>query len=422
MPSGGTNTSPPASGTPQLVISKTPKAANCTDAGGGCLFDIVVSNTGTAPFAGPIDVVETVKADGKLAASSNLRADPPAPWKCAKTTSAQFICTHPGPVPAGGSVTLSVNFGLRAHTGAKTMQNCAQIKGGDGPSCATIPLTKQASPVTPPPTQPSSTPKRKGQPCPQGQSWNGRICATTQGSGGADKSKSGEQSPCEPGQQRDPKSGVCFSCSHNDHFENGKCVPCRSGFHVEGDDCVPDAPEQPTQEQPTDVLTKTCPDGSKVPVGKKCRHHQQDNGGGGTNGTQPQECAPGEISVNGECRAGGMPGKVACPEGQVSNNGVCVPATCPDGMTGKPPACTRECPPGYRVLDKPNKYGAYCEEIPVPGPAPTPEPEPEKTGPAPHKVCNADKAEILSPSGECVCPEGMTRFGSPDGPCLSPTN
>lgn len=238
MPSGDTNASPPAAATPQLVISKKAMAASCTDAGGGCLFDIVVSNTGTAPVTGPVEVVETVKADGALAASSNLRAGPPTPWKCAKTDQAQFICTHPGPVPSGGSVTLSVNFGMRAGTGAKAIQNCAQIKGGDGPSCASIPLIEQASPATPSPKQPSPTRKRKGRPCPQGQSWNGHICATTQGtggtspsqpqvcppgtsgiypdcnpgSGGAAKSKSGEQSPCEPGQQRDPKSGVCFSC------------------------------------------------------------------------------------------------------------------------------------------------------------------------------------------------------------------
>lgn len=45
---------------------------------------------------------------------------------------------------------------------------------------------------------------------------------------------------CPAGQNRDPQSGVCFSCSHNDHFENGRCVPCKKGFHVEGDACVAD--------------------------------------------------------------------------------------------------------------------------------------------------------------------------------------
>jgi hypothetical protein len=29
------------------------------------------------------------------------------------------------------------------------------------------------------------------------------------------------------------------------------------------------------------------------------------------------------------------------------------------------PSGKRQCPPGYRVLSSPNKYGAYCEQIPT---------------------------------------------------------
>lgn len=36
------------------------------------------------------------------------------------------------------------------------------------------------------------------------------------------------------------EGGEGFSCSHNDHLENGTCVPCKEGFHVEGDECVAD--------------------------------------------------------------------------------------------------------------------------------------------------------------------------------------
>ena len=40
---------------------------------------------------------------------------------------------------------------------------------------------------------------------------------------------------CPAGQNRDPETGTCFSCSHNDHFDTslGKCVPCKPGFHEE---------------------------------------------------------------------------------------------------------------------------------------------------------------------------------------------
>lgn len=45
---------------------------------------------------------------------------------------------------------------------------------------------------------------------------------------------------CPEGQNFNPNTGNCFSCSHNDHFENGRCVPCQQGFHVSGDSCVAD--------------------------------------------------------------------------------------------------------------------------------------------------------------------------------------
>jgi hypothetical protein len=38
----------------------------------------------------------------------------------------------------------------------------------------------------------------------------------------------------------------------------------------------------------------------------------------------------------------------------------------PETRTDKPlPSGERQCPPGYRVLSSPNKYGAYCEQIPT---------------------------------------------------------
>jgi hypothetical protein len=34
-------------------------------------------------------------------------------------------------------------------------------------------------------------------------------------------------------------------------------------------------------------------------------------------------------------------------------------------LPDEPSDVKRDCPPGYRVLAEPNKYGAYCEQIPV---------------------------------------------------------
>ena len=71
----------------------------------------------------------------------------------------------------------------------------------------------------------------KSKKCPQGTEFKNGKCRKT------------EFPPieeCPDGQNPDPVTGVCFSCSHNDHFENGVCVPCKQGFHVEGDACVSD--------------------------------------------------------------------------------------------------------------------------------------------------------------------------------------
>jgi hypothetical protein len=73
--------------------------------------------------------------------------------------------------------------------------------------------------------------KKKVNTCPQGTEFRDGQCQ---------KSEFPEIEQCPDGQNLDPNTGACFSCSHNDHFENGKCVPCKEGFHVEGDQCVAD--------------------------------------------------------------------------------------------------------------------------------------------------------------------------------------
>jgi hypothetical protein len=79
--------------------------------------------------------------------------------------------------------------------------------------------------------QPIFKKKKKINTCPEGTELRDGQCQ---------KSEFPEIEQCPDGQNLDPNTGVCFSCSHNDHFENGKCVPCKEGFHVEGDECVAD--------------------------------------------------------------------------------------------------------------------------------------------------------------------------------------
>ncbi len=75
--------------------------------------------------------------------------------------------------------------------------------------------------------------KKKAKSCPEGQSFTNGKCRTAEFPA---------EEQCPEGQNADPKTGVCFSCSHNDHFDpaQGICVPCKEGFHVEGEQCVAD--------------------------------------------------------------------------------------------------------------------------------------------------------------------------------------
>ena len=64
--------------------------------------------------------------------------DANAPWACSKAAPAKFACRHPGPLDPGKEARLQVNFGLRADTGAKEIENCAALKGSAEQACAKI--------------------------------------------------------------------------------------------------------------------------------------------------------------------------------------------------------------------------------------------------------------------------------------------
>ena len=82
-------------------------------------------------------------------------------------------------------------------------------------------------------------------------------------------------------------------------------MPCPAGFHVEGDACVAD----------------------KTPA----------TGAGGTQAPPAPTTCPADRPV-------GTP-----------------PNCCPRGREPKGGNCVSSCPPGYKVLDAPNKYGSFCE-------------------------------------------------------------
>lgn len=58
----------------------------------------------------------------------------------------------------------------------------------------------------------------------------------------------------------------------------------------------------------------------------------------------------------------------------------------------------RSCPPGYVVLDKPNKYGAFCEPV-------------DTSKSAPAKEAEKCKFGMVGTPPNCACPEGTKFFG-----------
>lgn len=404
-----------------LSISKQATSAYC-DETTPCSFKVSVSNASASPVPGPIVISDLTRVGSTPLTKARLVGGPNEPWACAASAAPGMQCTHPGPVPANGSIDLT--FGWQASAaalaGATEVRNCAALAGesaAEAGACAVVPVKAPVAPppetaqcgagmvlvngacecppqlrwngsacvgtggpstsrpievIKPVPTPPPRPTERQVCPssrpvgtypncCPRGMEFRGGSCRAPVGSGGTN----GTQQPCAPGQNRDPRTGVCFSCSHNDQFVNGKCVPktrpaqpepqcpgnrpvgkfpnccpvnaqfingrcnCQPGFEFRRGQCVQQVQQPPPQQQ---LPTKVCPDGSTV-IGKytPCPRPKPQP-------TPPVKCPPSAPE--------GTPPNCRCPAGTVSRDGFCRPATCGPNMTGVPPNCNRICPPG----------------------------------------------------------------------------
>ena len=124
-----------------ITIEKTPAVKSC-DAATPCSFDIKVSNTSGKDIPGPITIAETPPDGVKT-------SNPPAPWNCVAAAGPTRSCTHPGPVPANGSLQPPLSFTFPPPAGATLVENCATlgaplpagIPAPANPACATIPTT-----------------------------------------------------------------------------------------------------------------------------------------------------------------------------------------------------------------------------------------------------------------------------------------
>lgn len=170
---------------PDLTISKKPTGP--VTAGQPVSYQIVVSNVGAAQAPGPILVTDTLGAGLTYVSASG------SGWTCTPSAGpvngpATVTCTHPGPVPAGGSlppITVTVNVAADA----KEVKNCAAVKAVEQP----------ASGITPEVVLPDANPANN-QACDvsqvgPGPEKPGMICGVKF----LDHNGDGKQDPGEPG-------------------------------------------------------------------------------------------------------------------------------------------------------------------------------------------------------------------------------
>ena len=246
--------------------------------------------------------------------------------------------------------------------------------------------TQPGSPPTCPASRPVGTYPNC---CPAGTEFRGGVCRRPRGSGGSNGTQPGSPPTCPAGR---PVGVFPNCCPVGMEFSGGMCRRPRGSGGSNG--TQPGSPPTCPAGRPVGVFPNCCPVGMEF-SGGMCRRPR---GNGGSNGTQPGSPPT--------CPAGRPVGTYpnCCPAGTEFRNGSCRrPGQSGGGSNGTQPGTNppaRTCPPGYRVLDKPNKYGAYCEIIPQPTTPAQPQPTPTKT-------CTRG---MIGHYPICHCPAGQAMY------------
>ncbi|CAM5308761.1 hypothetical protein ATER59S_00826 [Aquamicrobium terrae] len=139
----------PAPGQAQLKIDKSATVTTCGLKGGGCSFEIAVTNTGTAPYTGPIEISDTPRlldANGQAVGTALINTPgPAAPWTCAPN--GQVVsCAQPSVTLAPGQRTkLDITFKPAGNVqGAVRIENCARLKDDPVEACDKILLSDKS--------------------------------------------------------------------------------------------------------------------------------------------------------------------------------------------------------------------------------------------------------------------------------------
>ena len=380
--------------------------------GSNCTFKITLFNPGPIAHNAPVTIADGLQPP---VSAQIVSINPPLPC-AAQPAAIPFSCTSPGPVRLDLDAPAGSEFGPREFTMVVKMpsdgsvasyRNCISVAGQDGAAgeeaCHTV-ATKPAGEAaqclggmvltngecscppalrwnghecigsggintTPAPpsagvTQPKAEAPASAEAtciggmvltggactCPQFLRWNGKKCV---GSGGSNTTAPNEENDDAVVPPSRPVERPTVSCPPNSELRRGECT-CRRGFEMVRGRCrpvklpVPQRPEVQSQcpsDRPVGEFPRCCPQNAQF-KGGECR------------------CLPGLQLRSGKCVAAKpapRPQPEGCPPGQIFINGQCRRLTIPAPQPNPP---KRDCGPGYRQLERPNKYGAFCEPIP----------------------------------------------------------
>ncbi len=140
-----------------ISVSKEALSSAC-DETSPCTFVVTLSNSMDRDIAGPISFNDVMSAGNQAMSQLTLAQAPASPWTCIASAAPGMQCSHPGPLPANGTLSLTLVMQPLAGslTDATEITNCAIYRGARRePACVTLPVRRPPPASRPLPATPA---------------------------------------------------------------------------------------------------------------------------------------------------------------------------------------------------------------------------------------------------------------------------